>query len=205
MNPIKILRKISEESGTGRAPSFIMAHAMKALELIGSGGSIGRKQLSRELDLGEGVVRTLIQRLKGMELLETSRGGMVLTPKGQEVLSRLMELISSTEMPETTITVGSKNYAVLVKNVGGNVRKGIEQRDAALIAGAKGATTLVYEEGRLKMPSMVTDLESSISRYLLESLRPMDGDAIIIGSAEEILAAEIGAKFAALKLLEMSI
>lgn len=130
---------------------------------------------------------------------------MVLTPKGQEVLSRLMELISSTEMPETTITVSSKNYAVLVKNVGGNVRKGIEQRDAALIAGAKGATTLVYEEGRLKMPSMVTDLESSISRYLLESLRPMDGDAIIIGSAEEILAAEIGAKFAALKLLEMSI
>lgn len=204
LDPIRTLRLISGASSTGRVPSFVEAHAMKALELIGSGGGIGRQQLSRELNLGEGVVRTLIRRMSGRGLIDTSRSGMVLTRTGKEALSRLMELVSATEMPETPITVGSRNYAVLVRGAADSVMKGIEQRDAAMMAGAMGATTLVYEGGRLQMPGMEMDVSPSVLSHLLESLRPRGGDAIIIGSAEELLAAEIGAKSAALKLLEMS-
>ncbi len=204
LDPIKTLRLISEASSTGRAPSFVEAHTMKALELIGSNDGIGRQQLSRELNLGEGVVRTLIRRMSGRGLIGTSRRGMVLTRTGKETLSRLMELFSATEVPRTPITVGSRNYAVLVRGAGENVRNGIEQRDAAMMAGAMGATTLVYEDGRLQMPGMEMDVAPSVLRHLLESLRPRGGDAIIIGSAKELLAAEIGAKSAALKLLETS-
>jgi len=142
--------------------------------------------------------------MSGRGLIDTSRSGMVLTRTGKEALSRLMELVSATEMPETPITVGSRNYAVLVRGAADSVMKGIEQRDAALMAGAMGATTLVYEGGRLQMPGMEMDVAPSVLRHLLESLRPRGGDVIIIGSAEELLAAEIGAKSAALKLLEMS-
>lgn len=204
LNPVDALRKILDLS-PGRIPSFTETHALKALELIGNGANIGRQQLSRELRLGEGMIRTLVNRMKGLGLLNTSRGGMTLTPRGKKLLKDINELISSTHFPETEITVGSENYAILVRGAGEDIRKGIEQRDAAMIAGADGATTIIYDGERLLVPGMDMVVGPSTEGYLIENLRPNKGDVIIIGSAKDIFDAEMGAKAAALKLLDETI
>ena len=202
MEPLAVLKQVTDVEVVGRVPAFLEAHVLKALQLIGE-ASIGRGQLAKELRLGEGTTRTLVGRIKGLGLISTSRGGMALTESGREVLAGFHGLLKSTEAPETTMTVGSKNHAILVHGAARAIRQGIEQRDAALIAGAKGATTLVREGGRLSMPGMETPPDPTLVEYIEEAMSPEDGDVVIIGSSDDSYHAEIGAKSAALKLLDL--
>jgi hypothetical protein len=202
MKPLEVLKKITDVEVVGRIPAFLEAHVLKALELIGA-GAIGRGQLAKELRLGEGTIRTLVGRMKGLGLLSTSRGGMTLTESGREILSGFHELLMSADVPETTMTVDSRNHAVLVYGAAKVVRKGIEQRDVALIAGAQGATTLIYERGRLLMPGMEDSLDPTMIEFIEEAMNPANSDVVIIGSSDDAFLAEIGAKSAALKLLEL--
>jgi hypothetical protein len=198
---LRIVRGISEKAAPGRPPAYSEAHVLRALVLIGAGKGIGRQQLSKELRLGEGTVRTLVNRMRGRGLLYTSRGGMTLTPEGQKLLTAFGEIFFAAEFPDTQLTVGSSNYAVLVKGAGRKIRRGVEERDAAIIAGAEGATTLVYDGERLQMPGMEMEIDSSTVDHIHKSLRPSKGDVIIIGSANDPFEAEMGAISAALKLL----
>lgn len=204
MDPLAILSKIADKSAPGTSPAYSPVHTLIALELIGSVSGIGRQQLAKRLELGEGTCRTLVRRLRDEGLIDVSRGGMVLTSKGVVVKAKIGELIVSAELPETDLTVGPRNYAVLVRNVADRVRQGVEQRDVALIAGAKGATTLIYEEGRLRMPGMDMDPPGALARSLIDRLKPREGDVVIIGTANTSSSAEMGAKAAALELLRKS-
>lgn len=201
VDALRIVREISEKAAPGRPPAYSEAHVLRALVLIGAGKGIGRQQLSKELRLGEGTVRTLVNRMRGRGLLYTSRGGMTLTPEGQKLLTAFGEIFFAAEFPDTQLTVGSSNYAVLVKGAGRKIRRGVEERDAAIIAGAEGATTLVYDGERLQMPGMEMEIDSSTVDHIHKSLRPSKGDVIIIGSANDPFEAEMGAISAALKLL----
>jgi aminoglycoside N3'-acetyltransferase len=95
------------------------------------------------------------------------------------------------------------NVAVRVRGMKDFIRYGLEQRDAAIMAGAKGATTLIFAENKLTMPGMKEDvLESDQSIFTsLSKLSLKEGDVIIIGSANEKINAELGARTAALDLL----
>jgi len=201
MNPFEILQRISEKNVPGRQPAFTPPYILKALELIESKRGIGRQQLSKKLRLGEGSVRTLIKRLKEKEFIETSRGGMILSDRGRFLLHKIGEHMVGIEIPDTRITVGTENYAILVKGSAINVKKGIEQRDAAIIAGAKGATTLVFTGDKLMMPGTDVDIESSMEKLLLSKLQPGNGDVIIIVTGCDPFISEIAAKSAAFDLL----
>jgi hypothetical protein len=96
--------------------------------------------------------------------------------------------------------------AVLIRNSSTAVRRGIEQRDAAIRAGASGACTLVYWNEKLVMPmgeredwtlaerdSLFVDLEKIFT--------PRNGDVITIASATSMGLAEHSAMAAALTLL----
>ena len=85
-----------------------------------------------------------------------------------------------------------------------SIKHGIEQRDAAIMAGAKGATTLIFTKNRLTMPGIKEDVSKSNASILasLSKLIMNEGDVIIIGSADEKIRAELGAKTAALQLLK---
>ena len=76
--------------------------------------------------MGEGTIRTLVKRIRGVGLVQVTRSGMTLTHKGRELLLEFKERILTTEFPATSITVDSQNYAVLVKGAVKIVRKGIE-------------------------------------------------------------------------------
>lgn len=194
-----LLGRIAEKTAPGRSPSYGEAQALRALETV-SRGWISRASLGEKLGMGEGVVRTLIRRLSGEDLIEVSTRGVSISKKGEMMLRDVHSFIAAGgEAPATGDTVGPWNYALLVKGGTRKVRFGLEQRDAALIAGARGATTIVFNQGTTTIPG----IENGPSKPLLsfiQSFRPEEGDVVLIGSADKLIEAEIGAYAAALTL-----
>ncbi|MCD6431747.1 hypothetical protein J7L33_03465 [Candidatus Bathyarchaeota archaeon] len=204
---MRTLGKVASKLAPGRAPYFIEAHLVKALKIVDSEGPVGRVRLSKILGLGEGAVRTLVKHLKNEGLIKISRTGIILTDSGKKLSSFLNSRISSeTEVPQSSLTVGPFNIAVLVKNVADAIKYGLEQRDAAIKVGASGATTLIFSHGGLVMPGAegedVFKNIPAIRDVLISKLKPCEGDVVIIGSGNDRLTAELGAIAAALETLK---
>ena len=90
-------------------------------------------------------------------------------------------------LPKCSVALGNFNYAVLLKQHSHSIQSGIEQRDAAIKIGAKGATTLLFKDTKFMMPSNNTSYDSlqnepHIFKLLTRTMNPEEGDAIIIGS-----------------------
>jgi len=207
LKPLRTLGKVASKLAPGRAPYFIEAHLVKALKIVDSEGPVGRVRLSKILGLGEGAVRTLVKHLKNEGLIKISRTGIILTDSGKKLSSFLNSRISSeTEVPQSSLTVGPFNIAVLVKKVADAIKYGLEQRDAAIKVGASGATTLIFSHGGLVMPGAegedVFKNIPAIRDVLISKLKPREGDVVIIGSGNDRLTAELGAIAAALETLK---
>jgi predicted transcriptional regulator len=203
---LETVSKVAEKIAPGRLPSFAEAHVIKALEQISLQKSVGRLKLSEDLHLGEGEARTLVKHLKNEGLIEVSKTGISLSASGKKVLSSLRTVVSEpVDVPSTPLTVGPFNVAVRIAGMKDFIKKGLEQRDAAIKAGAKGATTLVFTGHRLTMPGTEEDVSKNDSSIFasLSGLSLKEGDVIIIGSAEEKIKAELAAKTAALELLKL--
>lgn len=188
----------------GRLPSFSEAQVLKALEEIDLQKGVGRLRLSKSLNLGEGEVRTLIKHLKNEKLVQVSKSGILLSERGRKIISELRtDMSEQLEVPSTPLTVGSENIAIRITRTRDCVKYGLEQRDAAIMAGAKGATTLIFSKGKLNIAGTGEEVsnEDAAVRTLLSKTKMNDGDVIIIGSADEKTSAELGAKTAAIQLL----
>jgi hypothetical protein len=201
---IRSLQKICNNYAPSRVISFNMVHVFKALQLIKSRGHISRDLLSKELGLGEGSIRTLMRHLQMNNMIIATNAGTTMTQKGKALL---LELLSSipTEMnlPKCSIALGKFNYVVLLKQHSHAIKSGVEQRDAAIKIGAKGATTLLFKQNKFVMPSSTNydslQKEPKISKLLIMMLNPEEGDAIIIGSDDmHKKRSEFAAKSAAL-------
>jgi len=204
VEPLETVSRVAAKTAPGRLHTFAQAHIVKALEEIGSQRAIGRMKLSRDLHLGEGEARTLVKHLKSEGLIEVSKSGVALSTAGRRLLSRLRAFMSEqVDVASTPLTVGHFNAAVRVRGVSDLVRYGLEQRDAALLAGARGATTLIFNKNTLVIAGTREDA-SKRDLSLLATLSKLDlkeGDIVIIGSADDRISAELGAKTAALELL----
>ena len=201
---IRSLQKICKNYAPSRVISFNMVHVFKALQLVKSRGHISRDLLSKELGLGEGSIRTLMRHLQMNNMIKATNAGTTMTQKGKALL---LELLSSipTEMnlPKCSIALGKFNYVVLLKQHSHAIKSGVEQRDAAIKIGAKGATTLLFKQNKFVMPSNTNydslQKEPKISKLLIRTLNPEEGDAIIIGSDDmHEKRSEFAAKSAAL-------
>ncbi len=201
-----MIERVASKIAPGRAPSFSEAQVVKTLEIISVYGAVGRIRLSKELELGEGATRTLLRHLKKERLIDRSRRGIALSEYGKKLFSNLRSKISEgIEVPNSPLTVGPYNIAVLVRNAARGVTKGVKQRDTAIKAGALGATTLVFYRNKLTMPSNEEDVFKGIPAIhdmLVSKLGPKENDVIIVGSGESKKLAETGAKMAALELLK---
>jgi len=207
LDPVEIISKVAGKIAPGRAPSFAKAHVLKALEEISHQKSVGRLKLSKDLQLGGGEIRTLVKHLKIEKLIDVSNSGISLSSNGRKLLSQLAAFISEPILVSSTpLTVGSVNVAVQVRAMKDFVEYGLEQRDAAKMAGAKGATTLIFSGNKLTMPGTREDVLKNNQAVLtsLAKLHLNEGDVIIIGSADEKTKAELGARTAALELLKAS-
>jgi predicted transcriptional regulator len=199
LKSIKILNNLSGKTAPGQTPDFTPTHVLLAILMINE-EKIGRKQLSRYLNLGEGTVRNLIGRLDEKGLISISRQGASLSEKGEKFLEGVHLVMSGIPIDNTKLTVSEYNYAVIVRKQAHKIDLGIEQRDQALISGAKGATTIKYQGNEYMIPGVATKLDENVRR-ILGSLNPKNGDVIIIGTGNSELSAKMGAYSAGIALL----
>jgi hypothetical protein len=200
---IKTLQEVSSRYAPSRILSFDIAHVFKALQLINTRGHISRDLLCRELNLGEGSIKTLVKHLMMENMIETSNAGTKMSDKGKKFFAELHSSIpAECKIPKCSIALGEFNYTILLKKLGSAINIGIEQRDAAIKVGGIGATTLLFRKGKFMMPTANIDSlrkEPQIHRLLIEELNPKDGDVVIIASSEkDRRIAELSAKSAAL-------
>jgi hypothetical protein len=200
---VRTLQKVASRIAPSRILSFEIVHVLVTLQLIQERGHVSRHTLCKKLDLGEGTVKTLVKHLKIYDLIETDKTGTRISTKGSKLLSELLLSIPA-EMSISTCSValGKFNYAILIKQMSYVIRSGIEQRDAAIKMNALGATTLVYKDDKFMIPNTnfnALHREQKLHTLLVDSLKPEEGDVLIIGSDNTSeRAAEFAAKSAAL-------
>ncbi len=204
---LRSLHALSKLPSPGPAPAFSYLHVCNALLTIGDEGPIGRIELSRRLGLGEGAIRTVMKHLTQAKIISTEKEGCILTGRGNKLYGGLRKKVSRVkEVDAGPLSLDEFNAAILIRHAARFLKKGIEQRDAAVRTGATGACTLVVHGGRYTMPladdddwSMSSD--EPLAEVLKKLFNPKEGDIIaIVGAANKELA-EQGAMAVALTLL----
>jgi predicted transcriptional regulator len=192
----RFIESLASPKGPGPSTTFSMFHIVYALELVAK-KPIGRNKLAEKLSVGEGAIRTIISRLKGAGLIVTSKEGCNLTDKGLSVWKEFVEVFPKrVEIEKTALTTSEYNYAFLVKNKGHKVKSGIDQRDAAIMGGARRALVIVFKNGHLMIESVSNSVEKEFpeaANRILRDLKPEDNDVIIIAGADNPLKARRGA------------
>jgi predicted transcriptional regulator len=200
-----ILENLTAEKAPGPTSTFTVFDMWKALEVIAEENFIGRGRLSEKLGIGEGATRTLLSRLTGFHLVAMSKSGCMLTLQGRKLWQKIGNLMPvKAEIAKNELTFAGYNIALQVKGKGNKVKKGIEQRDAAVKVGAKGAITLIQKSDRLILPTISSDVATDFpdAYYHIMQLMHLDEDDVaIISCAEHPKDAEYGALAAAWTLL----
>ena len=192
----QFVENIAKQTAPGPSTTFKTSHIFYALERM-SEKPIGRNKLAKQLNVGEGTVRTIISRLKQAGLMETSKEGGSLTGKGRDVWKIFTEYFPiRAEIGKIDLVKTEHNYAFLIRDSGHKVKSGIEQRDAAIVAGAQRAVIIVCKSGRLVIDSVSENLEAQFpnsASKILNSMNPKNNDVLIIAGAETLLKAKHGA------------
>lgn len=203
---IQLLSKVAQRHAPSRMLSFDLVHVFKTMQMMSDKKKVSRSSLMQELELGEGSIKTLVKHLKMHGLVENSNAGMWLTNKGDTFYTKLHASVPrETDIAKCSVALGKFNHAVLLKDMARNIKSGIEQRDAAIKAGAVGATTLICKNERLVLPGTGEDLmrnDQKIHSLIMKELSPEQNDVIIIGSSQNKKIAEMAAKSAALYTIE---
>jgi predicted transcriptional regulator len=199
------IERLANPKGPGPSTTFSMFHVLYALELVAK-KPIGRNKLAEKLKVGEGAIRTIISHLKDAGLIATSKEGAALTDKGLRVWKDFEAVFPRrVEIEKTALTTSKYNYAFLVKNKGHKVKSGIDQRDAAIMGGARRALVIVFKNGRLIIESISNSIKRDFpeaANILLRDLKPVDNDVIIIAGADNLLKAKRGAFAASWVLID---
>ncbi len=199
-----LIEDIVKPKAPGPSTSFTPAHVFFALEMMAE-KPIGRNCLAKNLEVGEGTVRTIISRLRVKGLVVASKAGCSLTDKGVTVWKKFEEIFPRrAEIEKTELTNSEHNYAFLVKKSGHNVKSGIEQRDAAIVAGAKGAVIVVSKQGHLAIESVSNRLEQKFpaaADEITKTFHPEDNDVVVLVGAASLQKAKLGAFAASWSLM----
>jgi len=183
------IENLANQKAPGPSTTFTVSHIFFALELMAE-KPIGRNKLAKKLDVGEGAIRTIINRLKDAGLIATSKEGCNLTSKGFNVWKQFEEHFPKrVEIGKTELTKTDYNYAFLVKNSGHKIKSGIEQRDAAIVAGAKRAAIMVSKQGHLTIESVSNRLEQQFPKaadQILNAVNPADNDVVVLVGADSM-------------------
>jgi len=201
---LETLREVLDSDYRGPRAVFTQVHVLKALIAIGRAGSVGRGRLGTLTGLGQGEVRTLIKRMKDNDLIVIEANGCALSRKGDREYGKISSLLPwSSPVDAGALELGDRCWAVIVSGGAKKVRYGIEQRDAAIKAGADGAFTAIFRADRFTVPGEGTDCEKdgpSDPWITIRKAGPRDGDAAVVTGSPSETDSEDGALAAVLTL-----
>lgn len=150
-----------------------------------TGGVKGRYALSRELGLGEGVLRGISAKLAERGLIRVGRGGAWLTEEGLAELRRLLAKWSLREIVVLEdVEAWGRKYRGVAAAFAGTVGNVVEARDEAVRAGARVALIVVRGENDFTLPLVEGyDLRSNAPQLyeVLASLPPAPTYLIVLG------------------------
>jgi len=193
--------KLVDLSRYGPVHRFADYHVYKTLAVLADGRRKGRKQLADAVGVGEGSMRTILENLRERDLIEVKQTGVVISRRGTEFYNGFP--IQSGVVTKSDASIGQVTVAVKIKGRGDRIKIGVEQRDAAVKAGAEGATTIVVRGGTMMIPP-----DYNVDQNMVDFAHELRGifelrenDVVIIGTGLEYHQAEDGALAAAFELL----
>jgi predicted transcriptional regulator len=201
------IRSISSTRSSGPGRTFTELQLIRAIQILGEKKILGRTMLSRILNIGSGAIRTIINILEENNIIVVKKSGCCLTEKGINIYEQIKKRIPLLCLIDAgRLSVAKFDAAVIVKESSKLINRGIEQRDAAIRVGAKGASTVIWVNHKFIVPKGSNDCErdfpNGIWKTLKDKFHPEDGDVIIISSAENPGTAIYGTLSSALTLFE---
>jgi len=179
------------------------------LLIIRKEATVGRYRLSSMLEMPEGIVRGIMRSYEREGYIESRpKTGTFLTKAGE---NRIDAIFKSADIKDMKIYnfhvfgVGPINVVLQVQSAADKVRSGVDQRDAAVKAGAKGTVILTYREGTLRIPATSEDmctLSPEDCRTLLREFSLSEEDVLLVSFAGEWWQALKGALSAAFTFRE---
>jgi len=178
----------------GNIPNFTEIDVLRCFLKLGN--SIGRQELAKKLELGEGTVRTILKLLKSRNLLESSKKGHSLSKRGYVALDRILKIISGPKpIKMQDLYPEYKKAGVLLRNSPDNICLH-KARDFAVKNGADGALILKFN-GKLYAP------ESDYKQDYMELEKYFnfnDNESLIIAFSNKDRNAENGALAIAIEI-----
>ncbi|MBI2541162.1 hypothetical protein HYV80_00430 [Candidatus Woesearchaeota archaeon] len=178
----------------GNTPNFTKIDILRCF--LKFDRNISRQELAKELELGEGTVRTILNILKSKSLLDSNKKGHFLSKKGRESLDEISSFVkNSKNMQVKSIYPDLKKAGVQLKDASG-LKEVYKLRDIAVKNGADGALILKFG-GKLYAP------ESGYQQDYGEIEKSFDfenGDLLIMAFSNEKRKAENGAFAIAVEL-----
>ena len=160
------------------------------LWLLSAEREIGRYRLARMLGVPQGVARGVLVRMKKKGLIiARHRAGTKATPKGLRELTAQMKrehLKLVRRSDQGLLGLGSRSILFHVGGCSPQLGQGIEQRDAAVRAGATGAVTFFFDGKTLRFPGVGESLSKrnpAAFEELKNQLEMEKGDIVLIAFA----------------------
>jgi hypothetical protein len=146
-------------------------------------------------------MRRILNTLKEWEMILIKQTGITITRNGLEFLEKTP--IRVIELNAGSLVLGEYTQAILVKGVAEKVGNGLKQRDAGIRAGSLGCTTLVIRDGKVFLPPdwSIDENNPELAAGIHANSMVADGDAIIIGGADDRNTAINAALTAAFELI----
>lgn len=160
------------------------------------GRNMGRQELAKELELGEGTIRTILGILKSKSLLSSTKKGHFLSKNGKAIFDLIIKSINAPKAFKAESFYPEYNKTgVHIKNAraSGQIYR---LRDIAVKNGAEGAIILKFDD-TLYAP------EAGIRQDFGKLERQFDfrkGDVLVVGFSSSKRGAENGALSVAVEL-----
>ena len=135
-------------------------------------------------------------------MIESTKSGSFLTEKGEKITKQIQQVIpNECQIKKCKLIPGRNNHAIILKECASAIKSGLEQRDYAILYGSSGCITILFQENKFVFPREDKDCfldDAKTKKFLLENLKPENGDVIIVSSSNDPFVAEISAKNSAL-------
>ena len=195
---------------------YSLADFLYTLHLLHHHQHLGRYKLAQELRMSDVQTRIILQKLVGANLIEKSsqRRGHQLSSKGREFWLKNQH---SLRIPTQRIflgriyTIGNKDAVVCVKGTGVKQLNTVLLRDESLLNGALGCTVFLKVQSDQfflldavypPLPQIaLTDRKVKRKLTAITQNIPWQETIIIVGTADYVIDAQIGAISAALILV----
>jgi len=199
---LKFIKYIIRLSAESLKNLTVKIDRLRAIFVLNTYSTLGRKRLSSMLNVGEGYIRNIISSLKSDGLVREDRLGNSLTGRGKKAAELLSQYLVPYFDFEAAGFLNSK--AVLVKGASRYIKKGLEERDAAIRMGATGTLIITYSGGALWFPELANLSEENpeLAESIKQRIAPRENDVIIISWSSSAKDSERGVLNAAIEIMK---